>query len=194
MSMIAVSVPPTHAEYRKTQLKGDLTKDIQMQAKEKKNTSHKRSPDAFCNVTKSKVVDLKWVLQKSMVSALQWPYCTLVKHQQLISFFNVPLTTVLLLNTTQWPRGEIITRLSSDHLHVSKMLRSHLYFKKPLHLACKNMHFSFIFNPWVSNLYHPNSINLVIIQHTGFKNFTNHAHLSSFTHFLWPRPWSDKSR
>lgn len=30
MCMIVISVPPNHAEYRKTQLKEELTKDIQM--------------------------------------------------------------------------------------------------------------------------------------------------------------------
>lgn len=38
--------------------------------------------------------------------------------------------------------------------------------------------FGFIFNPGVSNLHHPNSINLVIRHHTGFKNVIYTFHLS----------------
>lgn len=63
----------------------------------------------------------------------------------------------------------------------------------------KNTHFGFISNPRVSKLHPPNSINLVIIQYTGFLFFflfffnayvTNTLHLSPA--FMWPRPWSDK--
>lgn len=103
---------------------------------------------------------------------------------------------------SRWPKAGSLHSLldSSVHLSVSKMLISpkaaasrfeSLYI---LHAKICILHFSFIFNPRVSNLHHPNSINLVIIQYTGFENCKCYIHLSSFTHFMWPRPWSDKSR
>lgn len=97
-------------------------------------------------------------------------------------------------------KGWISTLVCSDHLSVSKMLISlkaaafRLESLCILHAKICISHFSFIFNPRVSNLHHPNSINPVIIQYTGFKNCKCYIHLSSFTHFMWPRPWSDKTR
>lgn len=83
----------------------------------------------------------------------------------------------LLLNKTLTDqRLDLYTLFSSDHLSVSKMLISpkadasrfeSLYI---LHAKICILLFGFIFNPRVSNLHHPNSINLVIIQYTDFKN------------------------
>lgn len=91
----------------------------------------------------------------------------------------------LLLNLT--PIDQRLDLVCSDHLSVSRMLISLKAFSLEslciLHAKICILHFSFIFNPRVSNLHHPNSINLVIIQHTGFENCKCYIHLSSLTHF-----------
>lgn len=77
-------------------------------------------------------------------------------------------------------KGRVSTLVCSNHLPVlKKMLTS----PKAaafciLHAKICIPHFSFIFNPAVCNLHHPNSINLVIRHHTGFTNGIYTFHLS----------------
>lgn len=72
-------------------------------------------------------------------------------------------------------KGWISTLVCSDHLSVSKMLisfKAAAFRLESLYILNAKIcisHFSFIFNPRVSNLHHPNSINLVIMRYTDFK-------------------------
>lgn len=81
---------------------------------------------------------------------------------------------------SHWPKAGSLH--CSDHLSVSRVLitlkAAAFRLESFLHLACKNMHFSFIFNP---NLQLQNSINLVIRHYSGFKTpqrYTYTFHLS----------------
>lgn len=139
--------------------------------------------------------------RSSLIKASCWEKCRYCSLCQEIVMYCVETgrvllelpcshTTLLLNKTLTDQRLDLHTLYSSDRLSVSKMLISpntaasrfeSLYI---LHAKICILYFSFIFNPRVSNLHHPNSINLVIIHYTGFKNCKCYIHLSSFTHFM----------